>query len=124
MRCARARAETVAISPIVAGTALKGPADRLMRELGHESSVVGVARIYCDLAATLVVDEADESWAADVERTGMHCVVTSTVMSDHSRTVELARTALVEGADTCALIKNALHNLPKSAACSSCPYTG
>ena len=42
-----------------AGAALKGPADRLLRELGHESSVVGVARLYAPLAATLVVDEAD-----------------------------------------------------------------
>ena len=40
----------------VAGAALKGPADRLLRELGHEASVVGVARLYAPLAATLVVD--------------------------------------------------------------------
>ncbi len=53
------RSETVAISPIVAGAALKGPADRLMRELGHDPSVVGVARIYRELASTLVIDEAD-----------------------------------------------------------------
>ena len=88
------RAETVAISPIVAGAALKGPADRLMKELGHEPSVVGVARIYRDLAATLVIDEADALSAAEVERTGMRCVVTDTVMSDQARTVNLAATAL------------------------------
>ena len=40
--------DVVAVSPIVAGAALKGPADRLLRELGHESSVVGVARLYAD----------------------------------------------------------------------------
>ncbi len=43
------RPDTVAVSPIVAGKALKGPADRLLRELGHEASVVGVARLYRDL---------------------------------------------------------------------------
>ena len=53
------RDDVVAVSPIVAGAALKGPADRLLAELGHESSVVGVARLYAPLAATLVVDEAD-----------------------------------------------------------------
>jgi LPPG:FO 2-phospho-L-lactate transferase len=88
------RAETVAISPIVAGAALKGPADRVMRELGHDSSVVGVAGIYSDLAATLIIDEADASSASDVERTGMRCVVARTVMSDRPRTVELANTVL------------------------------
>lgn len=88
------RADTVAISPIVAGAALKGPADRLMRELGHDPSVAGVARIYRDLAATLVIDEADESSAADVELEGMQCVVTDTVMSDSERSAALARTAL------------------------------
>ena len=53
------RADVVAVSPIVAGAALKGPADRLLRELGHEASVVGVARLYAPLVATLVIDEAD-----------------------------------------------------------------
>jgi LPPG:FO 2-phospho-L-lactate transferase len=90
------RAETVAVSPIVAGAALKGPADRLMHELGHEPSVVGVARIYRDLAATLIVDEADAQSAAAVEEEGMRCVVARTVMSDRERTADLAKTVLEE----------------------------
>ena len=53
---------TVAVSPIVAGAALKGPADRLLRDLGHEASVVGVARLYAEVAATLVIDDADAAW--------------------------------------------------------------
>jgi LPPG:FO 2-phospho-L-lactate transferase len=93
----RARREVVvAISPIVAGAALKGPADHLMSELGHEASVVGVARIYRDLAATLVIDHADASSAAEVERTGMRCVVTNTIMSDSQLAAELATRALHE----------------------------
>ena len=44
------RADAVAVSPIIAGAALKGPADRLLRELGHEATVVGVARLYAPLA--------------------------------------------------------------------------
>ncbi len=49
----------MAVSPLVGGRALKGPADRLMRELGHEDSVVGVARLYAPFAGTLVVDDQD-----------------------------------------------------------------
>ncbi len=77
---ARRRDATVAVSPLVAGATLKGPADRLMRELGHEPSVVGVARLYAPYAATLVIDEADAALAAGVEEAGMACLVTATVM--------------------------------------------
>lgn len=76
------REDTVAVSPIIAGAALKGPADRLLRELGHESSVVGVARLYAPLAATLVVDEADADLADEVEAVGVRCVVAPTIMRD------------------------------------------
>jgi len=88
------RADTVAVSPIVAGVALKGPADRLMRELGHEASVVGVARIYRDLAATLVVDAADAGLADAVEAEGMACVVTDTIMSSPEVAADLSRRIL------------------------------
>jgi LPPG:FO 2-phospho-L-lactate transferase len=88
------RDATVALSPIVAGAALKGPADRLLRELGHESSVVGVARLYAPLAATLVVDEADADLASAVEQQGMRCVVAPTVMSSPDAAEALARTVL------------------------------
>ena len=88
------RDAAVAVSPIVSGAALKGPADRLMRELGHESSVVGVARLYQDVAATLVVDEADAHLADDVEAAGMACVVAPTVMDGVESAAELARTVL------------------------------
>ena len=79
---ARRRDAVVAVSPIVGGAALKGPADRLMRELGHECSVVGVARLYRDVAATLVIDEADAHLADDVEAVG---VVLRGGPDDHGR---------------------------------------
>ncbi len=74
------RADVVAVSPIIAGAALKGPADRLLRELGHEGSVVGIARIYAPLAATLVIDEADADLQQAVEAEGVRCVVAPTIM--------------------------------------------
>jgi LPPG:FO 2-phospho-L-lactate transferase len=88
------RDRTVAVSPIIAGAALKGPADRLMRELGHEASAVGVARIYRDLAACLVIDTADADLAGAVEAEGMACVVTDTVMSSPDVAADLAKTVL------------------------------
>jgi LPPG:FO 2-phospho-L-lactate transferase len=91
---ARRRADTVAVSPIVAGAALKGPADRLLRELGHEASVVGVARLYARLASTLVVDEADAALADRVEAEGLRCVVTPSVMSSPEAAAALAKVVL------------------------------
>jgi LPPG:FO 2-phospho-L-lactate transferase len=89
-----ARARTVAISPIVAGAALKGPADRMLRELGHEASVVGVARLYAEVASALIIDEADAASANDVEAAGIRCVVTPTVMASTEAAADLARATL------------------------------
>ncbi len=88
------RDQVVAVSPIVAGAALKGPADRLLAELGHEVSVVGVARIYAPLAAVLVVDVADAALAPAVEAAGMRCVVTPAVMRGAPEAAALARAVL------------------------------
>lgn len=88
------RERVVAVSPIVAGAALKGPADRMMAELGHDPSVVGVARLYSPWAATLVIDEADADRAAEVEAEGMRCVVARTVMTGPAQAAALARAVL------------------------------
>ncbi|MFT6764011.1 MAG: LPPG:FO 2-phospho-L-lactate transferase [Candidatus Aldehydirespiratoraceae bacterium] len=88
------RDRTVAVSPIVGGAALKGPADRMLAELGHEPSVVGVARMYADIASVLVIDPADEHLVAQVESTGMRCVVTPSIMSTPDIARELAENTL------------------------------
>ena len=88
------RERVVAISPIVAGSALKGPADRMMVELGHEASVVGVARIYASICATLVIDQQDEALQSAVEREGMKCIVADTIMRTPQITQVLARKVL------------------------------
>ena len=92
------RSQVVAVSPIVAGAALKGPADRLMAELGTEASVVGVARLYAPWVGTLVVDVADASHAVAIEAEGVRCVVAPTVMSTPERAEDLAR-VVVRAAD-------------------------
>jgi LPPG:FO 2-phospho-L-lactate transferase len=84
----------VAVSPIVAGAALKGPADRLLAELGHEASVVGVARLYRDIVDTLVIDESDRDLASAVESEGLRCVVAPTVMSGPAEAAHLAKVVL------------------------------
>jgi LPPG:FO 2-phospho-L-lactate transferase len=88
------RERVVAVSPIIAGKALKGPADRMLTELGHEASVPGVARLWAPYAATLVIDEADRSLAAAVAAAGMRPVVTPTVMTGPAEAAALARIVL------------------------------
>lgn len=90
----RRRSSVVAISPIVGGAALKGPADRMLVELGYEASVVGVASLYCDIAGTLVIDPADAHLRSAVEAQGMRCVVVPSVMTTSEVESELARTVL------------------------------
>jgi LPPG:FO 2-phospho-L-lactate transferase len=84
------RCDVVAVSPIVAGAALRGPAARLLAELGGESSVVGVARRYEPFVGTLVIDTADAARQADVEACGVRCVVTDTIMHTPELAAELA----------------------------------
>jgi len=88
------RPSVVAVSPLVGGKALKGPADRLMRELGHEDSVVGVARLYAPYVGTLVIDTADAEFTGAVEAEGLRCVVTDTIMRDPAAAADLCKVAL------------------------------
>lgn len=83
-----------AISPIIAGQVVKGPAAKMMAALGHEVSALGVARIYKGLIDVMVIDEQDRSLAPAIEATGMRCVVTDTMMTSSERKAELARDVL------------------------------
>ncbi len=88
------RADAVAVSPIIAGTTVKGPADRLLTELGHDASVVGVARLYAPLVARLVIDEADADLADQVAAAGVEPVVAPTLMSGPAEAAALAKVVL------------------------------
>ena len=87
---ARRRDSVVAVSPIVGGKALKGPADRLLRELGHEPTVAGVARLYAPIAAALVIDPVDSELPGAVEAAGMRAVIAPSVMSTPEAAAQLA----------------------------------
>jgi LPPG:FO 2-phospho-L-lactate transferase len=86
------RSRNVAVSPIIGGKALKGPADRMLRELGEESSVVGVARRYRDLVATLIIDEVDVRLVDEIEAMGVRAIAMPTIMSEPGVAAALART--------------------------------
>jgi LPPG:FO 2-phospho-L-lactate transferase len=89
-----ARAKVVAVSPIVGGAAIKGPAAAMLEAFGHEVSALGVARIYAELASTFVLDEQDRALASAVEAVGMRAVTTATVMRDAASRAALARAVI------------------------------
>lgn len=88
------RADVVAVSPLIGGRALKGPADRLLEEVGEGASSAGVARAYRAFASTLVIDEVDAADAPAVEAEGLRCVVTQTTMDGAERSRALAEAVL------------------------------
>lgn len=83
-----------AVSPIVGGRALKGPADRMLRDQGMEASAVSIARLYEDFLDVLVIDAADEALVPEIEALGVDVVVTDTIMKSMAKKSALARTVL------------------------------
>lgn len=90
-----AEAPVIAVSPIIAGKALKGPADRMLASLGHDPTALGVARLYDGLVRRFVVDESDAALTADIEsQTAMSVTVLPTVMRTDDDRASLARSLL------------------------------
>jgi LPPG:FO 2-phospho-L-lactate transferase len=89
------RDATVAVSPIIGGRPVEGPADRFLRGAGFpECSATQMARIYADVAGTFVLDDADAGEAAAIEALGVRPVLTDALMPDRAARARLARTAL------------------------------
>ncbi|MBI4465342.1 MAG: YvcK family protein, partial [Acidobacteria bacterium] len=89
-------APVAAISPIVGGKALKGPADRNLKSLGMEASPAAVAGLYRDFLDLFVMDSQDASQGKEVEQEGLRAVVVNTVMTSPGIAQELARTVLAQ----------------------------
>jgi len=87
-------APCVAVSPIVGGAAIRGPAADMLISMGHEPSPVGVARLYGGLIDALVLDRADADLAPAVEELGVRAIVVDTIMRDPAARAGLAREAL------------------------------
>ncbi len=88
------KARRIAVSPIIAGSPVKGPADKLLRGLGHEVSAFGVAKLYADLLDVFVVDVADASYEARIEQLGMEVRVAEILMRTEEDKVRLAKVVL------------------------------
>ena len=88
------KAKVTAVSPIIGGRALKGPADRMLTSLGHESSAVGVAKLYAGFLDVLLLDNEDAALADDVEALGVTATVTNTIMRDAASRSALAEATL------------------------------
>jgi len=84
----------VAVSPIIGGAPVKGPADKLMSGMGMEVSAVGVARCYRDFLDVMVIDEQDARLAVEIEDLGIPTVTTNTLLRDNAARAALARTVL------------------------------
>ena len=84
----------IAISPIIGGQTVKGPAAKMYRELGIEPSALAVARHYCGLAAGFVLDQVDDELESEVKNLGMRTLVTNTLMKSHDDRKQLAAEVL------------------------------
>lgn len=84
----------VAVSPIIGGKAVKGPAAKLLRELGHDATSVGVARQYADICDIFIIDNADAALTPEIEALGMTAVVTDAMMLNDADKIRLAQFAL------------------------------
>ncbi|QMU59227.1 MAG: 2-phospho-L-lactate transferase [Boseongicola sp.] len=89
-----ARAPIVAVSPIIGGQAIKGPAAKMMMELGKDVSVLGIARHYSGLIDGLLIDEADETLATEIEDLGITVRIAKTLMTDVESKAGLAEETL------------------------------
>jgi LPPG:FO 2-phospho-L-lactate transferase len=90
----RTDAKRVAISPIIAGAPVKGPADKLLRGLGFEVSAYAVAKLYSDFLDTFILDVADSAEKDKIEKLGIEVKVTNTLMKNLETKIALAKTVL------------------------------
>jgi len=90
----KTRARIAAISPIVRGATLKGPADKLMRGLGYEVSAYSVAYLYRDFIDVFIMDQVDEAEKERVEKLGVEVITTNTIMKTMRDKVKLAKLVL------------------------------
>jgi LPPG:FO 2-phospho-L-lactate transferase len=87
---ASVRDRVIAISPIVGGKTIKGPADKMLRGLGLEVSALGIARLYKDIVGTFVLDNVDRAYVDPIRELGMRAVTADTIMSTPAKSARLA----------------------------------
>jgi LPPG:FO 2-phospho-L-lactate transferase len=91
----RAHKEKVfAVCPIVGGKSLKGPSDKMLAQLGHQATALGVAKLYADFTGTFIIDPADKTLAGPIAALGMKVAILPTVMNTRAQKRKLARSLL------------------------------
>lgn len=90
----RSEAKVVAVSPLVGGKAIKGPAARMLRDQSLPATPVTIASLYKDFLDVLIIDNEDAALAPEIEALGLEVVVTDTIMSSMDKKAALARTVL------------------------------
>lgn len=90
----KSKAVKVGISPLIKGKAIKGPADKLMKEIGIEASAYGVAKLYQNFLDVFVIDTQDKGLKRDIEKLGIKVLVTNTLMKTLDDKIRLAREVL------------------------------
>jgi len=98
-RIAQSKAPVVAVSPIVGGEAIKGPAAKILREMGREASALEIARHYRALVDGIVIDDLDAALKPQIEALGLNVVVTNTIMRSRTDRSQLAEAAIGFAAD-------------------------
>src|SRR6267142_5124200 len=83
-----------AVCPIVGGKSLKGPSDKMLAQLHHAPTALGVAKLYADFTDTFIIDPADRKQAAPIARMGMRVVILPTVVKTRAQKRKLARALL------------------------------
>jgi len=87
----KTKAKITAISPIIAGETIKGPAVKMMKEMGIEASALGVAQHYRDFLDVMIIDTKDKELKRRIEKLGIKTVVTNTIMKNNKIKKELAQ---------------------------------
>jgi LPPG:FO 2-phospho-L-lactate transferase len=93
-RIAENGAPVVAISPIVGGKALKGPAAKILSEMGRDATAFEVSRLYQDVLDGIVIDARDSAFKPEIEALGLHVMVTDTIMNNRADQSRLALLAI------------------------------
>ncbi len=88
------RERVAAISPIVGGRTIKGPADKMLRGLGMEVSPLGVAKLYRDIVGVFILDRVDRDYLDPIRALGMKAVAADTIMTTPARAARLAGVVL------------------------------
>jgi LPPG:FO 2-phospho-L-lactate transferase len=88
------KAKVIAISPIIAGKTIKGPADRIMSSMGYKASAEGVAEYYKGIIDEIIIDKLDAHQSNRIQRLGIHTIVTNTLMTTLEEAIQLAKIAV------------------------------